>query len=69
MYHKTTDIMKRICLVILCLALTMGLLPGGVGSAEEKTTKTGTISASAADFHGSARRCGAYLESLQSTCR
>lgn len=37
--------MKRICLVMLCLALVTGLLSAGTGSAAE-TGKTGTISAS-----------------------
>jgi len=47
MNQRTADIMKRICLAVLCLALTLSLLPAGrSGAAAEENAKTGTISAS-----------------------
>ena len=46
MNQRITDMIKRLCLVMLCLALATGLLPAGISSAEEETAKTGTISAS-----------------------
>lgn len=48
MNQRTADIMKRICLAVLCLALalTLSLLPAGRSGAAEENAKTGTISAS-----------------------
>ena len=47
MNQRTADIMKRICLVILCLVLMLSLPePGRSGAAAEENAKTGTISAS-----------------------
>ena len=50
MNQRTADMMKRICLAVLCLALTLSLPESGRSGAAEEAGEPGTISASFSSF-------------------